>query len=235
MFAIIAAGGSGSRMGQIGAPNKIFLPLRQNITVLQCTIDSILSANVCRGICVVARLADIPTVNKIISSVPSDLEVVVVEGGVTRADSVKNGLNAIRGKAQYVLIHDAARPLCPPELIRAVTERARVKQAAILATPVRSTLKRSEDGEAVLRTVPREGMWEAQTPQAFLYSLLDEAYAAAGERRAEATDDSQIVENFGHSVDIVPSTPLNFKITTTEDFAMAKQYTERRIIFGNQY
>lgn len=151
-----------------------------------------------------------------------DLETMVVLGGATRAESVRNGLEAIRGRAQFVLIHDAARPLCAPELIRAVVERARIKHAALLAIPVSATLKRSADNKEVLGTVPREGMWEAQTPQVFEYNLLDEAYAAAGEGALRASDDSQIVERFGHAVALVMGSPRNIKITTSEDLAIAR-------------
>lgn len=146
----------------------------------------------------------------------------VVEGGKERADSIEKALARVRPEIEFVAVHDAARPCLADAWIDEIFESAVRHGAAIPAIPVRGTLKRAtKDGKAIAETVPREGLWEAQTPQVFERSLLMEAYA----KRAGfvATDDAQLVERVGHAVAIVPGSPINMKITTHEDLRLAEQ------------
>ena len=145
----------------------------------------------------------------------------VVEGGAERADSVRNALERVSDEAQLVCVHDAARPCLADVWIDRVFEAAEKTGAAILATPVTSTLKRVGPKNTIEETIDRRGLWEAQTPQVFRRELLVEAYARhAGE---PATDEAQLVERLGKPVQIVQGSPLNLKITTQDDLRLAEQ------------
>jgi len=148
------------------------------------------------------------------------LGVDVAIGGPERADSVAKGLEKVRDDVEYVAIHDAARPCLTDQLIDKVFAAATKSGAAILATPVTSTIKQStQDGSAVAETLDRSQLWLAQTPQVFRREVLFGAYARRGNE--PATDDAQLVERAGQSVTIVPGSPLNIKITTREDLRLA--------------
>ena len=142
----------------------------------------------------------------------------VVDGGAERSDSVANALARVGSEVTYVAIHDAVRPLTPPGLIDAVFAAARSHGAAIAAVPVTDTLKRVDETKRITATLPRAGLWQAQTPQVFRRDWLVEAYAR---REAGITDDAQAVEALGHQVVVVPGSVVNFKITTKEDLELA--------------
>jgi len=150
----------------------------------------------------------------------------VVAGGEHRTDSVRHGLAALSPDVDVVAIHDAARPLTPPEAVDAAIAAARQYGAAVVATPVRDTLKRSTADDRVAGTVPREALWQAQTPQVFRRELIDRAYAAAPE--APVTDDAALVEALGEPVVLVDGTALNLKITYPEDLALAEALLQTR-------
>ncbi|MBN1588441.1 MAG: 2-C-methyl-D-erythritol 4-phosphate cytidylyltransferase [Pirellulales bacterium] len=145
----------------------------------------------------------------------------VVEGGAERADSIEAALARVKPEADFVCIHDAARPCLADVWIDRVFEEVQRSQAAILAIPVSSTLKRVGADNRVEETVSRARLYEAQTPQAFARELLLEAYAQRD--GFAATDDAQLVERLGKPVSIVPGSPVNMKITTREDLRLAEQ------------
>ncbi len=144
----------------------------------------------------------------------------VVEGGQSRSESVAHALARVRSEIDFVAVHDAARPCLADEWIDKIFAAAEKSGAAMLAIPVRGTLKRVRDG-MIVETVDRRDLWEAQTPQVFRRQLLIDAYA----RRdgLEATDDAQLVEQLGHAVTIIEGSPINLKITTQEDLRLAQQ------------
>jgi 2-C-methyl-D-erythritol 4-phosphate cytidylyltransferase len=146
------------------------------------------------------------------------MNVDVVSGGTERADTVEHALARVRPEIEFVAVHDAARPLVAPAWIDSVFETAQRTGAALLATPISSTIKRVWDG-TIRETVDRAQLWLAQTPQVFRRQLLLDAYAARKGRTA--TDDAQLVEWLGHPVTIVEGSPLNLKLTTQEDLKMA--------------
>ncbi|MCA9264808.1 MAG: 2-C-methyl-D-erythritol 4-phosphate cytidylyltransferase [Planctomycetales bacterium] len=148
------------------------------------------------------------------------LGVNVVEGGATRTESITAALNKVSGEVDYIAVHDAVRPCVAEPWIDQVFAAATQTGAAILATPVTSTLKSSPNGKTIDQTVSRENLWAAQTPQVFRRQLLLDAYAKRGGQ--EATDDAQLVEMLGHPVSIVEGSPLNLKITTRDDLKMAE-------------
>jgi 2-C-methyl-D-erythritol 4-phosphate cytidylyltransferase len=149
------------------------------------------------------------------------MNIKVIEGGAERCDTVARALETIDPACDYVAVHDAARPCLSGVLIDAVFEAARAHGAALLALPVSETIKRAGDGNLTSETVPREGLYLAQTPQAFERSLLCKAYAERFRAIGHITDDCQLVEALGHSCAIVPGSPLNIKITTLLDLKIA--------------
>ncbi len=153
----------------------------------------------------------------------------VVDGGRERFESVANALTVIPEDVDLVAVHDAVRPLTPTRLIDAVFAAAVEHGAAMLAVPVADTLKQVDaKSHRITGTVPRAGLWQAQTPQVFRRDWLVEAYAKRGEFGAEITDDAQLVEATGHSVVVVPGSPLNFKVTTRDDLTLAEMVVKHR-------
>ena len=146
----------------------------------------------------------------------------IVAGGRERSDSVAAGLRALPSACEIVLVHDGARPFVERRVIDAVIGHARAGDGAVAAVPVSDTLKAqaADDPTRVSRTVARDGLWRAQTPQGFPRRLLEQAYA--GKRHATATDDASLVEACGGVVRLVPDSPRNLKITTREDLALAE-------------
>src|SRR3954470_1023124 len=126
------------------------------------------------------------------------LGIEIVEGGNERYDSIAKALERVKPEADFIAVHDAARPCIVDEWIDAVFAAAVKTGAAILASPVTGTLKRASSDQTVAETVPRDNLWEAQTPQVFRRQLLTEAYARRGQQ--PATDDAQLVERLGHLV-----------------------------------
>lgn len=149
------------------------------------------------------------------------LGIEVVVGGQERTDSVQNALARVQPDAEFICIHDAARPCIADEWITNVFEAAQKSGAAILAIPVSGTLKRVRKDHTIEATAPRDGLWEAQTPQVFRRDLLLKAYAERGAK--PATDDAELVERIGQVVTVVTGSPVNLKITTREDLRLAEQ------------
>jgi 2-C-methyl-D-erythritol 4-phosphate cytidylyltransferase len=147
------------------------------------------------------------------------LGIELVDGGEERSDSVAGALARVNPELDYVAIHDAARPCLTEAWIDAVFAAAIRNGAAILATPINGTVKRVGQDQAIEETVPRDGLWEAQTPQVFRRQLLIDAYARRGSTKI--TDDAQLVERLGHKVAVVAGSPMNLKITTKDDLRLA--------------
>ena len=135
--------------------------------------------------------------------------------------SVGCGLKALPVSARWVLVHDAARPLVTPALIRATIRAARRAKAAIAAVPVVPTIKQARQGW-VVRTLDRSKLWAVQTPQVFERGLLERAHARGRRNGFEATDDAALVEALGHRVRIAEGSHRNIKVTTPEDLAIAE-------------
>lgn len=150
-----------------------------------------------------------------------------VAGGAERQDSMQAGLAALPADIELVAVHDAARVLVrPADVARAVAAAAR-SGAALLAVPVRDTLKRVAGGR-VVATEPRAALWAAQTPQVFRTALLREALEKARAAGFQGTDDAQLVERLGAVVEIVEGDPGNVKITWPADLAFAEATLRER-------
>jgi len=148
----------------------------------------------------------------------------VLAGGAERADSVRLGVRApgVPGDVDLICVHDAARPFVRPEAVERCLAAAERDGAALLAVPVRDTLKRSEDGEHATRTVDREGLWAAQTPQAFEAARFRSVLAEAERDGFRPTDDAALWERYVGPVTIVPGDPRNLKLTGNEDLELAR-------------
>jgi 2-C-methyl-D-erythritol 4-phosphate cytidylyltransferase/2-C-methyl-D-erythritol 2,4-cyclodiphosphate synthase len=210
--AVLVGAGSGRRMG---GRRKAFLELAGRPLIERAA----------------GRLAAAPEVGPVVLVLHADdLErgralvgrcgiVAAVPGGERRSDSVLAGLAALPA-CEVVLIHDAARPLVDPAVVSRVACVARHAGAALAACPVSDTLKRA-GGTAVRETVDRQGMWAAQTPQGFRREIYEELARRAAAEGLELTDDAAVLEHYGRTVELVPSTAGNLKITTPEDLALA--------------
>ncbi len=142
----------------------------------------------------------------------------IVQGGATRAESVRNALAKVSDDADYVCIHDAVRPCISPLWIDDVFAEAEKTGAAILAYPLHGTMKKVADSGTIDETICRKNLWEAQTPQVFRKDILQKAYAADIDG---LTDDAQVVEKSGQPVSVVLGDPRNIKITTPADLSLA--------------
>ena len=153
----------------------------------------------------------------------------VVAGGKERYHSVYAGLKALDGRGiSHVLIHDGASPLLPPQIIRDTLEGARTYSACVAAVPAKDTIKLADDHLFAARTLPRERLWQIQTPQAFSYPLIFDAYRrlfSAEEYQRGITDDAMVVETMaGTPVRLIPGDYRNIKVTTPEDMILAEAF-----------
>lgn len=216
IWALIPAAGSGQRMG---APlPKQYLPLAGS-TVLQVTLGKLAALPQVRGL--VVAVAEKDAWFAALELPP----LVTVAGGRERADSVLNGLRYLveQGReADWVLVHDAARPCVRPANITLLIERARQRNCGgLLAVPVADTLKQAA-GETVARTLDRSSLWAAHTPQLFPVGQLYRALTKALADGARITDEASAIEYCGGEVLLVPDARDNIKITQPEDLGLAE-------------
>ena len=146
----------------------------------------------------------------------------IAPGGATRGESVWNGLEDLPDTAEIVLVHDAARPLVDDATIGRVVAEARAGRAAIAALPVVDTLKEVDADGRIVRTVERERLWRAQTPQGFPRETIVTAHRRARQEKLSATDDAALCERLGIPVVVVRGSERALKITDDEDFARAE-------------
>lgn len=219
-FALIPAAGVGARMGA-DCP-KQYMPLAGKLMLLH-VLDTFASSAIIAHAYVVVSAED-GYIDDALAGAKhlADRLTVIHDGGPTRHLSVLNGLKAMRnevGDDDWVLVHDAARPGLTAELIeRLIAEVGDDVVGGLLALPVVDTLKRSDVQARALATVPRDGLWAAQTPQMFRYALLRRALEAA----LAVTDESGAVEALGLHPKLVEGSPRNFKITLPHDIALAE-------------
>lgn len=216
---ILAAAGSSSRF-QDRHYKKPFAPLAERAVWLH-SAEKFLNRDDVQQVIIVIAADDWSTFHEKFGANVAFMGIQVVQGGPTRAESVRNALAKIDPEVKWVAVHDAARPCLATEWIDSVFAHAQKTGAAILATPVVSTLKRVNAQGVIEATVSRDQLWEAQTPQVFRRDWLVEAYAQAGVETA--TDDAELMQRSGHAVSVVPGSPMNLKITTRADLRFAEQ------------
>ena len=155
-----------------------------------------------------------------------EIPVKLVGGGAERQDSVRIALGLTSAESEVVVVHDAARPFATPALFAACIDATRRADGAIAAVAVADTLKRT-DGRTITATVARQGLWQAQTPQAFRRKILVAAHDRAIRERWAATDDAELIERCGGRVEVVESSAANLKITTPADLEIAEALVAR--------
>ncbi len=217
---VIAAGGSGSRMG--AEINKIFLELMDR-PVLAHTLAAVSACPLVDEIVLVTREEDVLGCKDIVQEFAIPKVSCIIPGGTTRTESVANGLTTVSPQADIILVHDAARPLVREAHIAAVIAAAAEHGAAVLGFPAVNTIKRADESGFVAETLDRSELWEIQTPQGFRASLLQDAYAQARADGISGTDDCAIAERYGARVKLVEGEPYNLKLTTPDDLLLAEQ------------
>ena len=223
--AIIMAAGKGMRMKNSLRKQYLLLAGRP---VLAHTLLAFDACSLIENIILVIPKDDFDYCNEnVLSSITLRNNVTLISGGAKRQDSVYNGLLAIDNKsANIVVIHDGVRPLVSPEQLTACIIGAKKYGACILGIPVDSTLKQINNLGYVDKTIERDTIWLAQTPQAFQHSLLIKAYDKARQEDFSGTDDAMLVERLGGSVKVISGSKHNIKITTREDLELARAILE---------
>ncbi len=222
---IIPAAGNAERFG--GPEKKTFAKIDGRPMFLRTLERFVTRPDVCQTLLVVAP-EDSDTMKTKFGPNLGFMGVKLIEGGARRCDSVAAALEALSEDADYVAVHDAARPCVTDRWIDAVFAAAAKSGAAILALPVTGTLKQVGDSKVVDATVAREGLYEAQTPQVFRKEVLVAAYERLGGTEEAMTDDSQVVEASGHPVTVVISDTTNIKVTTKGDLSLAAAILKSR-------
>lgn len=219
-IALIPAAGVGARMAA-GSP-KQYLQLAGK-PMLRHALEAFLASPLIAHVYVVVS----PDDGVIMDVVPAHGVTVLRCGGATRMETILNALEALQGVLQQhdqVLVHDAARPGLTPALIeKLIIEVGDHAAGGLLALPVVDTVKRAGQGQLSQETVPRDGLWLAQTPQMFSYALLRRALSEAPDPAA-ITDDASAVEALGLSPRLVEGHPRNLKVTLPRDIETAQMY-----------
>lgn len=221
---IIPAAGSGERMGN--SVPKPYLKLGDK-TILEHTL---------RAFCGVAELGEVIVstsddffgqTREILQRVYPEMRTEVVIGGAERQHSIRNALDNVSRKSGLIAVHDAVRPFVALADIERSVSEARKWGGAVLAVPVRDTIKVAGSEQEILTTPDRGSLWQAQTPQVFWAALLREAYHHAAEQEVTGSDDASLVEAVGGKVVLVKGSERNFKITYPLDLQIAEFLTGR--------
>ena len=219
-WVIVAAAGESRRMGLPDGESKQFLLLGGE-TVLAHSVHRLLAMECVHGIVVVLHPSHTVRFANELSLFDDAKPVLIAEGGRTRPDSVRAGLQMVPDAAAVIAVHDGARPLFSKHVfegcLTALDEGG--ADGAVPAVEVSDTLKREGADQAVAATVDRAGLWAAQTPQVFRAAALRDVYARTDLNGA--TDDAMLLERGGYKVRLVASTPANVKITTPQDLPLA--------------
>ena len=217
--AIIPAAGSGTRMG-LNHPKQYHR--LAGVPILIHTIRAFVATSSINRIIVVVPQDFIAETRQLLTAYNLTSEAIIVTaGGKRRQDSVLAGLEWLTDTTDIVLVHDGARPLVTPDLIQRCLEAAWQHGAAIAAIPVKDTLKRSLPDQTIAATLDRQGLWQAQTPQAARFSLLKQAYAAFNDQ--DVTDEAALLELAGIAVTLIEGSETNIKITRPLDLILAEK------------
>ncbi len=223
--ALVLAAGRGDRLGH--ELPKAFVPLAGKPMLLHALAAMAGADEIDRVVPVVAG-TDLGRLRQLADELAAIPKLApAVAGGATRQDSVRAGLEALPTGVDLVAVHDAARPLVGTDAVARVVAAACASGAAILAVPVRDTIKRVREGR-VAETPPRAECFAAQTPQVFRIEILREALAKAAAEGRQGTDDAELVEALGVAVQVVAGEPFNLKVTYPEAVAAAERVLAAR-------
>jgi 2-C-methyl-D-erythritol 4-phosphate cytidylyltransferase len=219
-LAIIIVGAGHSR--RMGGVDKLYAPLGSR-PLLAVTVAAFDQSPLVHHIVLVVAEERLVYCKKLVQEQGWQKIVAVCTGGSSRSHSVAHGLQALRGiPAEYVGVHDAARPFVTPDLLARGLVAVQQHAAAVPSVPCRDTIKRVDTDDRVLETLPRGQLRSIQTPQLFARSLLEKAYAEQHAHLAKFTDDAAVVEACGHAVYVFEGDYGNIKITTQADLAFAQ-------------
>lgn len=222
MYAIVPAGGSGQRMG--GAIKKQFLELG-GMSVLAHTLRRLSGFDMIDGVILAAPADEIATCrDDVVGKYDIRKVMKIVEGGKTRQDSVYNAFVQAPDDAKLILVHDAVRPFVTERIIRDVIDNAERYGAAIVAIPVKDTLKKITGAGFIESSVSRDHIVRVQTPQCFKRELLERGFREALRDGYMGTDESSLLDRLGIPVHISDGAETNIKITTPEDLKLAELY-----------
>jgi 2-C-methyl-D-erythritol 4-phosphate cytidylyltransferase len=210
---VIVAGGSGRRVG--GPVRKQYLEIDGIPVLLRAVLPFLIDPRI-RQVVVVLPADDVEAPPPWLAS----LGVRIVAGGAERGDSVRNGLAAVEGDVDFVLVHDGARPFVSTGVIERVLDAA--PRAAIAAVPVTDTIKQVDEDGTIAGTPDRARLWQAQTPQGFPRAELVRAYERALGDGFAATDDAALYERYVGPVRVVAGSYRNLKVTRPGDLAVAE-------------
>ncbi len=225
--AIIPAGGSGKRLGAPKA--KQYLMLRGK-PLLVYALSVFERSDVVDEIILVVPQEDVLFVQKSIVNAYGFRKIShVIAGGAQRQDSVGHGLGAITEPCDLIIVSDGVRPFVTEEMISRVVEAARRRGAAVAGVMAKDTIKQTRQENLVAETLPRQRIWQAQTPQAFRYDLFCKAFEAATQEGYTGTDDASLLERIGADVEMVAGSYENIKITTPEDLVWAEAFLGDRM------
>ena len=217
MHLLIAAAGSGSRMG--ADRNKLLLKVAGK-TVLEWTLKAAFASKSISWIGIVGQPKDKSSICSIFHD--SVKPVKWINGGSTRQQSVQLGLSALPDDAQSVLIHDGARCLVQPFVFDDIAKIVSNGQAVIAASPVTDTIKKVDKNGKIIDSPPRSDLWAAQTPQGFPVDKLKNAHSEAISKGWDVTDDASLFERLDLPVKIYDAGPSNIKVTTPFDLVIAE-------------
>lgn len=222
--ALIAASGQGQRMG--GEIKKQYLML-EGIPILARSLDIFIRHRAVSQILVIVPPGDTVFAHDTIKPFCSLEKIIFVEGGKRRQDSIFQGLQAVSLGVEMVCIHDGVRPFLKSDLFETLLEAASRWGAAVPVVPVTDTLKEISISGTISRTISRETVRRAQTPQVFRRDLIIEAYRKAQILGVEATDDAYLLELLGEKICAVAGSPANIKITHPLDLLFAETLIKR--------
>lgn len=226
VVALVPAAGLGLRMG--GSTRKQFR-LLGGVPLVVHSLRVLQASSVVDAVILAVPQVDLAYCqSEIVEALGFTKVIKVVAGGHERQDSVRNALAVVDERVEIVIVHDAVRPFLTEAMLTEVVKAAREKGAAIIALPMRDTVKEVGSDHLIERTVDRRPLWLAQTPQAFRRDWLQEAHRNAQVQGVAATDDAYLLEWMGRPVKVVEGSGENIKITRPEDLVIGEAILSSR-------
>jgi len=223
--ALVPAAGVGARMNLDLA--KPLLEIRRK-PIIVYTLETLQAHPLIDEIVLIFNKEGLEKARQMVKNYKMTKVVRVIAGGSTRKESVRNGLEVVDSKTDFVLIHDGVRPFVDEGSVTRVIEEAKETGAAVLGVPVKPTIKKLDQHMVVDTTLRRDHLWEIQTPQVFERELIQKAYLR--QNKHAVPDDASLVELMGKKVKVAMGSYFNIKITTQEDLIFAEAIASIRAL-----